>query len=163
MCPAWSDKVDFGWTDNVGRYKKAKHEILKILDEWENKTTEKQRVTGSRLHDELMARNIKVGITTVREIWAEIRRERAEVFIPLVHRPGDEAQVDFFEVTVFENGVRRKAWMFLLRLMYSKWDFTWLYDSCDQLAFLDGHVRAFDALGAVPKRVIYDNLNPLPH
>ena len=20
MCPAWSDKVDFGWTDNVGRY-----------------------------------------------------------------------------------------------------------------------------------------------
>ena len=139
---------------------KAKHEILKILDEWENKTTEKQRVTGSRLHDELMARNIKVGITTVREIWAEVRRERAEVFIPLVHRPGDEAQVDFFEVTVFENGVRRKAWMFLLRLMYSKWDFTWLYDSCDQLAFLDGHVRAFDALGAVPKRVIYDNLKP---
>ncbi|MCA9776841.1 MAG: IS21 family transposase [Candidatus Eremiobacteraeota bacterium] len=139
---------------------KAKHEILKILDEWENRTTEKQRVTGSRLHDELKARNVKVGITTVREIWAEIQREKAEVFIPLVHRPGDEAQVDFFEVTVYENGVRRKAWMFLLRLMYSKWDFTWLYDSCDQLAFLDGHVRAFDALGAVPKRVIYDNLKP---
>ena len=23
MCPAWSDKVDFGWTDNVGRYMSA--------------------------------------------------------------------------------------------------------------------------------------------
>ena len=20
MCPAWPDNVDFGWTDNVGRY-----------------------------------------------------------------------------------------------------------------------------------------------
>jgi len=139
---------------------KAERKIHQILEEWESKTTEKQRVTGSRLHEELKTRDVEVGITTVREIWAEIQRKRAEVFIPLVHRPGDEAQVDFFEVTVFEKGVRRKAWMFLLRLMYSKWDFTWLYDSCDQLAFLDGHVRAFEALGAVPKRVIYDNLKP---
>lgn len=138
----------------------AKSKILQILEEWEGKTTEKQRVTGSLLYDELRSKNIKVGVTTVRNIYAEIRREKAEVFIPLVHRPGDEAQVDFFEVTVYENGVRRKAWMFLLRLMYSKWDFTWLYDSCDQLAFLDGHVRAFEALDSVPRRVIYDNLKP---
>lgn len=138
----------------------ARAKILDLLDEWEGKTTEKQRVTGSLLYDELRSRGIKVGITTVRDIYAEIRREKAEVFIPLVHHPGDEAQVDFFEVTVYENGVRRKAWMFLLRLMYSKWDFTWLYDSCDQLAFLDGHVRAFEALGAVPRRVVYDNLKP---
>jgi transposase len=138
----------------------ARNKILRILDEWEGKTTEKQRVTGSLLYEELLSRNVEVGVSTVRDIYAEIRREKAEVFIPLVHRPGDEAQVDFFEVTVYENGVRRKAWMFLLRLMYSKWDFTWLYDSCDQLAFLDGHVRAFDALDAVPRRVIYDNLTP---
>lgn len=138
----------------------ATSKILRILDEWENKTTDKQRVTGALLYDELRARNVKVGITTVRDIYAEIRREKAEVFVPLVHRPGDEAQVDFFEVTVYEAGVKRKAWMFLLRLMYSKWDFTWLYDSCDQLAFLDGHVRAFEALGAVPRRIVYDNLKP---
>jgi hypothetical protein len=47
----------------------------------------------------------------------EIERREAEVFVPLVHRPGDEAQVDFFEVTVDVAGLRRKAWKFLVRLM----------------------------------------------
>ena len=32
---------------------------------------------------------------------------------------GDLAEVDFFEVLVDLDGVRRKAWLFLLRLMYS--------------------------------------------
>jgi hypothetical protein len=30
-----------------------------------------------------------------------------------------------------------------MRLMYSGREFAWLYERCDQLAFLDGHVRAF--------------------
>ena len=78
----------------------------------------------------------------------------------LVHRPGDEAQVDFFEVTVDEAGTRRKAWQFLMRLMYSGRDFAWLYDRCDQLSFLDGHVQALEYFGKVPHRSIYDNLSP---
>ena len=90
----------------------------------------------------------------------EVKRRKAEVFIPLVHRPGDEAQVDFFEVTVDEAGTRRKAWQFLMRLMYSGRDFAWLYDRCDQLSFLDGHVQALEYFGKVPHRSIYDNLSP---
>ncbi|MBK6848243.1 MAG: transposase [Proteobacteria bacterium] len=49
--------------------------------------------------------------------------------------------------------------MFLLRLMYSGRDVAWLYDRCDQTAFLDGHVRAFAHLGGVPTRCVYDNLS----
>ena len=45
-----------------------------------------------------------------------------------------------------------------MRLMYSKRDFAWLYDGCTQLAFLDGHVRAFEHFGGVPARCVYDNL-----
>ena len=45
----------------------------------------------------------------VRDYLREVKRRKAEVFIPLVHRPGDETQVDFFEVTVDEDGVRRKS------------------------------------------------------
>ena len=136
----------------------AEKVVARIINEWEGKTTEKQRVTGDRLHDELNSRDCKIGITTVREVFKERRREEAEVFIPLVHKPGDEAQIDFFEVTVDESGGRRKAWMFLMRLMYSKRDFAWLYDGCTQLAFLDGHVRAFEHFGGVPARCVYDNL-----
>jgi len=129
-----------------------------LLEEWGPRTTRKQRITGSRIHRQLVEEGYQVGITTVRDYLCEKRRQEAEVFIPLVHRPGDGAQVDFFEVTVEEDGVRHKAWKFVLRLMYSGRDFTWLYERCDQLSFLDGHVRAFSHLGGVPRRVTYDRL-----
>ena len=89
-------------------------------------------------------------MTTVRDYLREKRREKAEVFIPLIHRPADEAQVDFFEVTVEEAGEFRKAQKFVMRLMYSGRDFVRLYDRADQLSFLDAHVRAFEYLGGVP-------------
>ena len=78
--------------------------------------------------------------------------------MPLVWRPGDAAQVDFFEVTVDVAGERQKAWKLVIRLMSSGRDFVWLYERCNQMAFLDGHVRAFEHFGGVPARCIYDNL-----
>ena len=133
--------------------------IDEILEEWADRVTQKQRVTGSRVHHELLARGHQVGDSTVRRILREKARRQAEVFIPLVHRPGDEAQVDFFEVTVDQGGERRKVWMFLMRLMYSKRDFVTLCERCDTLSFLDAHVQAFEFFGGIPKRIIYDNLS----
>jgi transposase len=129
-----------------------------LLEQWSLRTTAKQRVTGSRLHRQLIEEGYSVGVSTVRIYLREKRRQAAEVFVPLIHRPG-EAQVDFFEVTVEQGGELRKVWKFLLRLMYSGRDFVWLYEACDQLAFLDGHVRAFSFLGWVPCRLVYDNLS----
>ncbi len=137
---------------------RARSRIEALLEQWGPRTTAKQRLTGSRLHRQLVEEGFQVGVTTVRAYLRERRRRAAEVFVPLVHRPG-EAQVDFFEVTVDVGGERRKVWKFLLRLMYSGRDFVWLYDTCDQLAFLDGHVRAFSVLGSVPCRLVYDNLS----
>ena len=48
--------------------------------------------------------------------------------------------------------------MFVMRLMHSGRDFAWLYPRQDQTCFLDGHVRAFEHFGAVPHRLVYDNL-----
>ena len=129
-----------------------------LLVEWSGRTTPKQRITGTRIHRQLREEGYDVGTTTVRMYLREKRRQAAEVYIPLVYRPGDVAQVDFFEVTVDEERTRRKAWKFLMRLMYSGRDFAWLYDRCDQVSFLDGHVRGFDHLGGVPQRTVYDNL-----
>jgi transposase len=130
-----------------------------LLEEWSGRTTAKQRVTGTRVHRQLVEEGFAVGITTVRRVLWERRRQRAEVYIPLVHRPGEEAQVDFFAVTVEEAGVQRQVWKLVVHLMYSGRDFAWLYDRCDQLAFLDGHVRAFAHFGGVPRRATYDNLS----
>lgn len=132
--------------------------IDELLEDWRSRTTPKQRITGTRVLRQLHEEGYQVGITTVRNYLREKRRQRQEVFVPLTHRPGDEAQVDFFEVTVDVCGERRKAWKFLMRLMFSGRDFVWLYERCDQLSFLDGHVRAFDHFGAVSHRLVYDNL-----
>ncbi len=129
-----------------------------MLEEWSRRTTAKQRITGSRVHQELVEEGFEVGVTTVRQYLRELRQQTQEVFIPLLYTPGDCAQVDFFEVTVDIAGTRRKAWKFVVRLMYSGREFAWLYDRCDQVAFLDGHVRAFAHFGGVPLRAIYDNL-----
>ena len=132
--------------------------IEALLEEWSPRLAGKHRLTAPRLHRQLREEGLAVGERTVRRYLAEKRRQACEVFIPLIHRPGDEAQVDFFEVLVDEDGHRRKAWKFLLRLMYSGRDFIHLYDRCDSVSFLDGHVRAFAYLGGVARRMVYDNL-----
>jgi transposase len=133
--------------------------IDEILSEWAGRVTPKQRITGSLIHRQLRKEGYQVGITVVRDYLRERRRRAAEVFIPLVHHPGEEGQFDFFDVEVEEDGVFRKAWKLLLRLPYSGRDFVRLYDSCDQLSFLDGHVRAAAHFQGLPHRIIYDNLS----
>lgn len=133
--------------------------IQTLLEEWAPRLEGKHRLTAPRMHRQLIEEGLQVGERSVRKFLAERRRKAAEVYIPLVHRPGDEAQVDFFEVRVDEGGQRRKVWKFLMRSMYSGRDFVHLYDHCDKVSFLDGHVRAFAFFGAVMRRLIFDNLS----
>ena len=111
-----------GATERRGRRKtvpgRVAPRIEELLTEWSVRTTAKQRITGTRLHRQLVEEGEQVGITTVRQYLREKRRQVAEVYIPLVHRAGDAAQVDFFEVTVDVGGVRRAAWKFVMRLMH---------------------------------------------
>jgi transposase len=132
--------------------------IEALLEDSPRWTGGKQRLTATQLHRMLVAEGHAVGATLVKECVAEWKRQRQEVFVPLVYRPGDLGEVDFFEVLVDVAGMRRKAWMFVMRLMHSGRDFAWLYDRQDQVSFLDGHVRAFAHFGAVPLRLVYDNL-----
>lgn len=129
--------------------------LLAASKDW---TAGKQQLTATRLHELLIAEGHRVGVSLVKAAVAEWRRQRREVFVPLTYRPGDLAEVDFFEVVVDVAGTRRKAWLFLMRLMYSGRDFAWIYERQDQISFLDGHVRAFAHFGRVPARLAYDNL-----
>ena len=64
----------------------------------------KQQLTATRLHELLRAEGQRVGVTVVKDAVAEWRRQRREVFVPLTYRPGDLAEVDFFEVLVDIDG-----------------------------------------------------------
>ena len=136
----------------------VRERVTTLLVESAQWTGGKQRLTATRLHALLVAEGHRVGVTMIRQAVAERKRERREVFVPLTYRPGDLAEVDFFEVLIDVDGTRRKAWLFLMRLMYSGRDFAWIYERQDQISFLDGHVRAFAHFGGAPARVAYDNL-----
>jgi len=131
---------------------------IEILEDSKHWTAGKQRLTAARLYTLLRSEGHDVGYTVVKDIVREWKRQRKEVFVPLVYKPGDLAEVDFFDVIVDVAGERRKAHMFVMRLMHSGRDFAWLYPRQDQTCFLDGHVRAFAHFGVVPHRLVYDNL-----
>ncbi|MEW6319668.1 MAG: IS21 family transposase [Acidobacteriota bacterium] len=118
----------------------------------------KQQLTATRLHELLIGEGHQVGVSLVKAAVAEWKRRRRAVFLPLTYRPGDLAEVDFFEVLIDLDGTRRKAWLFLMRLMYSGRDFAWISERQDQVSFLDGHVRAFAHFAGVPARIAYANL-----
>lgn len=139
---------------------RVRSRVEELLEDSKHWTGGKQWLTSVRLHEMLVVEGHLVGERTVRELVAEWKRQRREVFVPLTYKPGDLAEVDFFEILVDVAGKRQKAWMFLLRLMHSGRDFAWLYERQDQVCFLDGHARAFEHLGGVPHRAIYDNLKP---
>jgi len=132
-------------------YDAVRERLEAVLADAPRWTGGKQRLTAARLHEMLREEGHE---SFVRE-W---RRKRREVFVPLVYLPGDLAEVDFFQVLVDVEGERQKAWMFVMRLMCSGRDFAWVYERQDQVSFLDGHVRAFAHFGAVPHRIVYDNL-----
>jgi transposase len=142
---------------------KVRQRINELLEEWSTRTTLKQRITGTRLHRQLVEEGFVVGKTSIYEVLRERRRQRSEVYIPLLYEAGDVAQVDFFEVTVDVCNERREVWKFVMRLMHSGYDFVWLYERCDQLSFLDAHVRAFAHFDGVPARCVYDNLAAAVH
>ena len=134
--------------------------IDELLQEWKGRTTSKQRITGSRVHRQLIEEGFKASENSVYRYLHDKRLASAEVYIPLTYHAGEVAQVDFFEVTIEKAGRFEKAWKFLMRLMYSGADFVHVYSRQDQIAFLDGHVRAFAYFQGVVKRIAYDNLGP---
>jgi transposase len=145
-----------------------RHPVLDVVSsridtlraEWHARTTAKQRLTAARIHRQLLTEGYTISDRSVRQYVRQKKLQAAEVFVPLRYRPGELAEVDFFDVVVEERGQQRHAWKFLRHLMYSGAAFVWLSDRCDQLALLDAHVRAVAYFGGVPQRIAYDNLTP---
>jgi len=133
-----------------------------ILDAWieQNKTARrKQRQKAMRMYERLRDQYGYTGHygTVQRYVKQAVNRQK-EVFMPLQFDPGEEAQVDWHEGWVIDNGVERKYQFFVMKLCYSKAPFVYPYERANIESFLDGHVRAFEYFGGVPHRIAYDNL-----
>lgn len=136
----------------LGPFMALIHEIL----EADRQAPKKQRHTARRILERLRQQGYHGGRTVVQEEVRRWKQRSAEVFMPLVHRPG-EAQVDFGAATVVYRGQERKVAMFVMSLPFSDALFCQIFPRECTETFQEGHRRAFEFFGGVPKRITYDN------
>jgi transposase len=130
--------------------------IDQILEE-DKARPRKQRHTAKRIFDRLKEEHRFPGGYTIVKDYVRLRRVRQrEMFVPLVHSPGD-AQVDFGEALVVIAGVERKAHYFVMDLPQSDDCFVMAFPAETTEAFLEGHNQAFAYFGGVPRSILYDN------
>jgi transposase len=116
----------------------------------------KQRHSARRIFECLKSEGYTGGETQVKKAVREIKRKNREVFVPLVHRPG-EAQVDFGYALINENNRLRKVVFFVMCLPYSDAVFVQVFERICTEVFQEAHRRAFEFFGGVPWRISYDN------
>ncbi len=150
-----------GYRMNAPRKKRALEAFVPILEQIlrdDRNAPRKQRHTAKRLFERLKAEHgYGGGYTVIKDAVRAWRNQHGEVFVPLLHSPG-EAQVDFGQAEIEWKGVRSSAAMFAMTLPYSDAIFVCLFPRECTEAFLEGHRRAFEFFGGVPSRISYDNL-----
>ena len=129
--------------------------IQQILKE-DQAMPRKQRHTAKRIWQRLGEAGFTGGYTVVKDAVRELTQKNQEVFVPLIHRPG-EAQVDFGHALAKVNGQLRKVAFFVMVLPYSDATFVMAFERECTETFWEGHVRAFEFFGGVPRRITYDN------
>jgi len=129
--------------------------IAQIIDE-DKYYPKKQRHTAKRIFDRIKQMGYAGGYTQVKEAVREIKRINRQVFMPLIHRPG-EAQVDFGYALVKMLGTLRKVAFFVMSLPYSDAFFLMAFERESTESYWEGHVKGFEFFGGVPARISYDN------
>jgi transposase len=129
--------------------------IAQIIEQ-DKALPKKQRHTAKRIYERIKEMGYQGKYTQVKEAVREIKRVNQEVFMPLVHRPG-EAQVDFGYVLAKVSGVLRKVGFFVMVLPYSDAFFVMAFERECTESYGEGHLRAFEFFGGVPNRISYDN------
>jgi len=130
--------------------------IDQILED-DKSQPKKQRHTAKRIWDRLKTEHgFRGGYTVVKDYVRGARLQRKEVFVPLVHPPGD-AQADFGEALVVVGGKEQKAHFLCMDLPQSDDCFVMAFPAENTESFLEGHNQAFAWFGGVPRTILYDN------
>jgi len=130
-------------------------QIVQIIES-DKSLPKKQRHTAKRIYERIKDTGYQGGYTQVREAVRDIKRHKKEVFMPLVHNPG-EAQVDFGYALAKIAGFLRKVAFFVMVLPYSDAFFVMVFERECTESYWEGHSRAFEFFGGVPRRISYDN------
>jgi len=97
--------------------------------------------------------------TTVRDYVRKLKGTLQKVYMVIETLPGEESQVDFgYLGSLNFNGKRKKAWIFVMTLSYSRYMFAKIVFDQSVKTFILCHLEAFKYFGGVPETVKIDNL-----
>jgi transposase len=118
------------------------------------------RLRATRLFHMVKPRGYQGSYEPVKRYVREVRPTgRTEAFFRIETLPGEEAQVDWGLFGKLKVGdAERQLCCFVLVLSHSRAVFARFALDMTLESFLRGHVRAFEALGGVPRAILYDNL-----
>jgi transposase len=132
--------------------------IRQCFNHDEEENLPKQSHTARQIHKRLVKEKGFTGAeSTIRRVVREMMPPIKEAFVPLEFDPGEAAQVDWGEATVYLKGERTKIQLFCYRLCHSADIFVKAFYRQNQESFLEGHVEAFTHTQGVPRTVIFDN------
>jgi transposase len=124
-------------------------------------------LAGSRLHREIRERGYRGGYAAVKDFLRKIRPPQTSGFEVRFETPaGEQAQVDFAHFqTAFtdEPDVIRTVWLFSLVLGHSRMMWGRFVLRQDMQTLLRCHIAAFEALGGVPRQILYDRMRTVFH
>jgi transposase len=119
-------------------------------------------LTGARLLREIRERGYQGSYTTVTDFLRDVRPVRDPHFeVRFETAPGEQAQVDFAQFNVVftdEPETPRIVWLFSMVLGFSRLIWARFVVHQDLATVLRCHVAAFDALGGVPREILYDRM-----
>jgi len=112
------------------------------------------------LFTKLISRGYTGKISILRDY---VRRKRLELHNLAVWRfetlPGQQAQVDWMHAgTVYENGMYRKRYAFIMKLGYSRRSYVEFTTSMEQPVLFACMLHAFTHFGGVPAEILFDNM-----
>jgi transposase len=123
----------------------------------------RERRTARALHAELKVQGYTGGYTVLTDFirdWREQAGANAptRAFVPLKFELGEAFQFDWSEERLVIGGIWRKLQVAHLKLCASRAFVLVAYPSQGHEMLFDAHTRSFQALGAIPRRGIYDNM-----
>lgn len=149
------DKRSPQQTSSVERWSEAVQEMMA------------KSATPKAIYDCLRLEHSEFGgsLSAIKRLCARLGGEKEveakDIAIPVVSAPGEIAQVDFGYVGKLydpEQGVLRKAWVFVMVLSYSRHLFARIVFDQRVTTWMSLHVAAFEKLGGVVETVVPDNL-----
>jgi len=139
----------------------VKQFILNCFKEDEEENISKQKHTARKIYERLKSELKFTGAeVTIRTAVKSLKAERSvppQSCMPLSYSPEEAIQIDWGEVTVYENGKKFKLQIFCGRLCHSCDIFVQAYLAANEETFLEAQQCMFEYFQGVPKRIIFDN------